>query len=126
MGQFPYECIACGGAYERCGANCKPSDENGCGGDGGQLCWEDNVVCIADKLIITKSDLLSTETLQYIFNHIKNTPIYGTYTGYGSAKINSFNEHGDTIVIELHEDNQYAVDENYIVCRMWCASCFKC
>lgn len=125
MGLFPYECIACGGAYERCGSGCKPDDDNGCGGEGGQFCWEDRVVCVPDKLVITNPESNTLKTLQYIFDHIQNIHMYGIYTGYGTAKIPTFDEKGNATIIELCEDNQYASNENYIVCRMWCASCFK-
>ena len=126
MGQFPYECVMCGGAYDRCANKCKVGDyDNGCGGLGGQFCWDPKVFCVPDTLHITNTEAPSAETLQYIFDQIKNKPMYGTYTGYGSAKINSFNEHGTAIVIELYEDDEYASEENYIICRMWCASCFR-
>jgi hypothetical protein len=76
MGQFPYECIACGGAYERCGVGCKPSDAEGCVGNGGQFCWEDKVVCVPDTLHITNSNSPNSNLLQYIFYQIKNICVY--------------------------------------------------
>ena len=126
MGEFPYECVKCGGAYERCGANCDPADkENGCGGEGGQFCWEDEVVCIVEKFIIHDKTHKEFETLQYIFDKIKNCPITCTYTGCGSVLIHAVNEASDPYTIRVAENKDYVTRTNQMIGRFWCASCYS-
>ena len=43
MGQFPYYCESCGGAYSRCALR-DQGDRGHIRCEGGQFCWEDNVV----------------------------------------------------------------------------------
>ncbi len=123
MGFFPYECVKCGGAYERCGAKCDPADtESGCGGEGGQFCYEDKVVCIVEEFIVHDTNDKDYKTLQYIFNQIKNKPLSGTYDGYGSAIVHTFNEVGNPYTISVYEN---AEQMNALVGRFWCASCYS-
>lgn len=73
MGQFPYECSKCGGGYKRCGQqeehvelDCDERQVYWC--DGGQFCWEDDLV----------AQIEGTDGETYY--------IPGTYTGYGYAE----------------------------------------
>ena len=126
MGLFPYECIKCGGAYERCATKCNPADTgNSCGGIGGQFCWEDTVVCIVDKLLIKDESDPLYKTHQYIFDKIKNCPITCSYTGYGSVIIHTFNEAGVPYTISVTESDDYSSSANLFVGRFWCASCYS-
>ncbi len=126
MGQFPYECVKCGGGFIRCGAKCDPADkENGCGGEGGQFCWEDTVVCIVEKFIIYDKTDKKFETHQYIFNKIKNCPMTCTYTGYGNVLIHTFNEANNPYTIEVAESEDDVDEVNPFIGRFWCASCYS-
>lgn len=44
MGQFPYECPTCGGGYKRCGTDHSFSSEDDEECEGGQFCWNENVI----------------------------------------------------------------------------------
>ncbi len=126
MGFFPYDCVKCGGAYERCGAKCDPADtKSGCGGEGGQFCYEDTVVCIVDKLWVRNISDSQLKTYQYIFDKIKNCPITCTYTGHGSVIIHTFNEANNPYTISVYEYGSMDEDNNVLSGRFWCASCYS-
>ena len=40
MGMFPYDCVVCGGGYNRCGKNKQKIMCDGYSCKGGQFCWE--------------------------------------------------------------------------------------
>jgi hypothetical protein len=49
MGQFPYDCVICGGGRERCAHD---AVEHGpCDDTSGQFCWED---CLVIKVLPPK------------------------------------------------------------------------
>lgn len=95
---FPYTCEYCGGAYERCGQN----DHENC--DGGQFCWEDDVVIFVD-----------------------GERFDGIYNGYGQVETSDgtiyipseFNEFIDGWGLDLN----YDPEEIEVV--IYCKSCYK-
>jgi hypothetical protein len=138
MGYFPYECMECGGAYERCARGCEPGE--GCDGDGSQFCWEDEVICIPVTLQVQKKTYSSTIITQ-IFEKIKDKPLSGTYNGTGDFQLKITKEtldNDETLFKEFQEmeDNKWPssifVDEdgandlyNCIIVNVWCKSCYS-
>lgn len=80
MGMFPYDCIYCGGGYDRCGADHEDYEDEDevepC--EGGQFCWEPDCVLYPHRVIETMEGLppLDLSTL---------APFYPLeYDGYGN------------------------------------------
>lgn len=97
---FPYTCIVCGGAYNRCGnSRCDPNCE------GGQMCWED-------------------ECYVTFKNNIKE----GIYDGYGIVKIKNSNKIYIPIEFEEFINIWYSSEKekkNIILCdNIICKSCY--
>jgi len=143
MGQYPYDCEACGGAYERC-CTIHESDELGVSPeaaprcDGGQFCWSDEATCVFAELQIGKPDAATVTILTEVFAAIGSRPLQTTYTGYGSFII-PYDELGITgklleNVMSLPRSpigtgfEVFCADNdewNAIVVKAWCASCYR-
>lgn len=137
MGLFPYTCEECGGAFDRCARDCKPGE--GCDGEGGQFCWEEDVVCIPEDIQIeSKSE--ATRIMSEIFEKIKGQPLNGTYNGYGdyyleisSELVNnvelleSFNKLSiNRFPLTCFVDEEGASDVyNCIIVTPYCRSCYN-
>ncbi len=137
MGQFPYDCEACGGAYERCCTLHSPEELDGATCEGGQFCWSDEATCVFHELQISKPDSPNVPILTELMAAVGSRPLQATYTGYGSFII-PYDELG--IKGKLLEDvmslpkspvgtgfEVFCADNdewNAIVVRAWCASCY--
>lgn len=136
MGEYPYDCAICGGAYERCAntdADNYDSDgeEEGCecGGEGGQFCWENSVVCRVERVVIeepatgttttdaTAEELEELEALKKL--KVGDILTGGTYTGGGIVFVDGFGE----FKIIVDKDCAECM-KNYAFCTVWCASCY--
>jgi hypothetical protein len=126
MGEYPYDCAICGGAYERCanengGGYNSDSEEEGCecGGEGGQFCWENSVVCKVVKVVIGDPEEKDIEGLQTL----KEGDILegGEYSGSGTVLL--LDRFGEFQII-IDEEYQYSF-KNYALVKVWCASCYN-
>ena len=119
MGEFPYTCEECGGAYKKCGKgdygescdDCGHHDdtghEAGCKGsfkdcEGGQSCWQDEVVIKLED----------------------GTILEGTYEGYGIVDVP--NDPIEYVPIEFIEHIKIweLKEGTYKICHIWCKSCY--
>lgn len=136
MGQYPYDCEACGGAYERCCTIHGPDENEPCGG--GQFCWSDEATCVFDTLQIEKPDTEAATILTELFAAVGSRPLEATYTGYGSFIIpyDALGITGKLLedVLKLPKSpvgtgfEVFCADNdewNAIVVKAWCASCYK-
>ncbi len=140
MGEYPYDCEKCGGAYERCGTEHDEYEEHDCDSDcgsdcdgcderekceGGQFCWEPGVVCVVTEVHIgdpTNADgLRGGEQLIAAMKNVKvGDVLYGEYNGGGYAE--NIDGHPDLEVC-VSDDAQYS--KNYVMAKVWCWSCYR-
>lgn len=131
MGQFPYQCYSCGGGYNRCGfcteEKCHrcddPEESNVCASghekcEGGQFCWEENVVIVPFK------------HQKYINFKISEKKLEGKYEGYGIVNVKDY-PNLDFIPVEFEEfiNDWYTgfnIPEGKVVLvkRIYCESCY--
>lgn len=125
MGMYPYDCVICGGAYDRCGTG--QEEECECGGEGGQFCWENSVVCQVEKIVLTdlasynegiREDLQLNETHMEKLRALKVGDILeGEYDG------------GGRVIVEEYDPIEFVLEEEtwakmYVVVKVWCKSCY--
>lgn len=130
MGEFPYDCEECGGAYNRCGAyhyheyhecdsdcesDCDEGEEKEC--KGGQFCWEPEVVCVVTEVHIGNPSAKSANGVKKIK---VGDVLYGGYNGVGHVEY--IDEYHDLVVC-VDPDSLYS--ENYVLAKVWCSSCYK-
>ena len=106
MGLFPYTCPECGGGYHRCGTkhdNDEGDESIEC--DGGQCCWEDDVVFPMKQV---------DDTIKYYS---------GQYSGYGDVDTRRLNKVFSLEFEEYFEDWTHQNIE-IVTDRFICKSCF--
>jgi hypothetical protein len=116
MGMFPYECVICGGGEIRCGSdNC----DDDC--DGGQFCWESDVVItftFEEQEAEEKLELTSDSENEGIYKirrvvqpkKVIVKSLQGVYDGYGSIE---FDIDGEEYLYDLNcpDDEEDFIEE---------------
>lgn len=106
---FPYECVACGGAYKRCAYGC-------C--DGGQFCWEENCriivleqVHVPDGALPIRVTSIPIVEVKYDgYGHfITNNPAYATY---------------EFVTDDVVFSEEYDEKKHVFLVEAMCASCY--
>lgn len=126
MGMFPYDCIYCGGGYDRCGADHDHDHEEDedevepC--EGGQFCWEPDCVLYPHAVVETKEGLppLDLSTL---------APFYPLeYDGYGNYSDADVVVKGQHIHFVDEEDGGFDATEEHgytVSVKVACRSCHE-
>jgi len=122
---FPYECIFCDGAYERCGAGCNSDCTSDCGSDceeeheceGGQFCWEPTGVLIPSYV-----ERMPEGGIELDCDNLP--PVKGRYDGYGDFETDDYNPRFVFITEEGCGDMSSDPDVYVIMCKVACVSCF--
>ena len=142
MGQFPYECAKCGGGYERC-AFCTENkchrcddldnDPEACKNgheecEGGQFCWEDDVMIIIDKNQPYVKNPPS-ENQRFSSEQASEEVLHGSYGGYGIIKVENypqfdfFSMDSDLSVEDLYKPHE-SKNKVIIISQIFCKSCY--
>ena len=124
MGQFPYVCARCGGGYERCALRDTNGQEAHEDCDGGQFCWEDEVMCETIRVVIgdgSSEDKPRDERYcDFVATFDRGMMFEARYMGYGNFEADAL---PDYVIYGEHEVDS-ATEANYIVVRVWCRSCY--
>jgi hypothetical protein len=125
MGYFPYDCIYCGGGYNRCGANHEDEEDEDHEADpctGGQGCWEDACVLYPHRVLVAEDGLppLDLTTLDQFYSD--------TYDGYGRIEDDVVKIGTRTIRLVIDDEDLDHGDSyaDYVVaCKIACQSCHE-
>jgi len=153
MGQFPYDCIICGGGHERCGSDhehscawcggcrvyecssCKETCRNGinCTSEcsGGQTCWEDDCVILISKKTVA-SQSLNPPTLKLIadeskyIDELQSYIIQCQYDSYGGFHPSEIRFLGSPYFYFSAEKTDLYNGVPSVLCdKVFCKSCFE-
>jgi len=122
MGQFPYSCEICGGGYDRCALRdmCGQEAHEDC--EGGQFCWEDEVICELVRVVI--GDTAAEDAAKYrdLKEEFDRGLIFDArYMGYGNFESEALPD----IIIYSETEIDSATEANYLIVKVRCVSCYR-